>query len=182
MRWVRSMEMWYSQDPYHKLGNLQMGKLLQFQRFSPRSKGSKPQEGLPNLWVLHQEDEPLECLTLKASRVYFQESQRIVANRDSTLNRCTSSRTQGRSNNLKGAWLSLTCWSLLFSRWVVSDSLWPHGLQHTRPHCLIFKSFQKAGGNWDSAGRYKHEQQPFWKAHPIRRTQKREPETWKTEW
>ena len=47
--------MWYSQDPYHKVGNLQMGELLlQFQRFSPRSKGSKPQEGLASLWVLHQ--------------------------------------------------------------------------------------------------------------------------------
>ena len=25
--------------------------------------------------------------------------------------------------------------SVQFSRSVVSDSLWPHGLQHTRPHC-----------------------------------------------
>ena len=25
--------------------------------------------------------------------------------------------------------------SVQFSRWVVSDSLWPHGLQHTRPPC-----------------------------------------------
>ena len=29
------------------------------------------------------------------------------------------------------------CWfhSVQFSRSVVSDSLWPHGLQYTRPHC-----------------------------------------------
>jgi len=33
----------------------------------------------------------------------------------------------------------------------------------------------------DSEGGYKHEQQQFWKAHPIRRTQKREAEKWKTE-
>ena len=31
---------------------------------------------------------------------------------------------------------SVTYGSVQFSRSVVSDSLWPHGLQHTRPRCL----------------------------------------------
>ena len=37
-----------------------------------------------SLGVLHQEDEPLECLALKANGAYFQESQRAVENRDLT--------------------------------------------------------------------------------------------------
>ena len=35
---------------------------------------------------------------------------------------------------LKGRWSRWFC-SILFSHSVMSDSLWPHGLQHTRPPC-----------------------------------------------
>ena len=56
-----------------------------------------------------------QCLALKASKAYFQESQRAVGNRDSTLKRHTKnlicSKTQGRSRNLKEAWVRPTCWS-----------------------------------------------------------------------
>ena len=50
-------------------------------------------------------------MTWKASRVYIQETQRVVRNRDFTLieykQNLTPSKTQGRSSNLKGARITL---------------------------------------------------------------------------
>lgn len=82
------------------------------QSFSLRSKGSEhPIKQLPRLGFLHQKDEPLEFIALKASRAIFWESQRAMGNRDSILKEhtpnFTSSGTLGKSNNLKGALLRL---------------------------------------------------------------------------
>ena len=57
-----------------------MGGKLQLQRFCPRSERTEPHIGLPNPGVLPWEDEPL-----KGSKAYFQESQRAMGNRESTL-------------------------------------------------------------------------------------------------
>ena len=70
----RRTERRYSQNLYPWVGDPQMGRKLQLQRFSPRSEGSKPHIGLLSLGVLHQEDESSERLCLKGSRTYFQES------------------------------------------------------------------------------------------------------------
>ena len=55
--------------------------------------------------VQHQEEEPSECLALRASRDYFWESQRAVGNRDSTLKGQTQhlahSATQSSRSNVK---------------------------------------------------------------------------------
>ena len=45
----------------------------------------KPHIELSSLGILHQEDVPPEYLALKASGVYFCESQKTVGNRESTL-------------------------------------------------------------------------------------------------
>ena len=107
--------MQYNQDPYSWVGDWQTAEWLQLQRFPPRSKGSKPHIGLPSLGILHQEDEPPECLALKASGAYFPESQRAVGNRDSTLKGdiqiLICSGVEGRSSNLKEAWVRPTGWS-----------------------------------------------------------------------
>ena len=34
-------------------------------------------------------------------------------------------------------YIDVKCCSVQFSHSVVSNSLWPHGLQHTRPHCPL---------------------------------------------
>ena len=65
-------------------------------------------------WGLALGRTPPERLALKPSGAYFPEGQRAVGNnRDSTLKGCTQnltcSRTQGRSSNLKGAWIRPTC-------------------------------------------------------------------------
>ena len=39
--------------------------------------------------VLHREDEPPECVTLKTRGSYVQESWRAIGNRDSALKGCT---------------------------------------------------------------------------------------------
>ena len=44
-------------------------------------------------------------------------------------------RAHGRSRALSRSWREPGRWSVQFSRSVVSDSLWPHGLQHARPPC-----------------------------------------------
>ena len=44
-------------------------------------KWSEPHIGSHSLGVLHQEDKPPECLTLKASKTYFQGNQSAVGNR-----------------------------------------------------------------------------------------------------
>ena len=77
------------------------------QSFSPKSEGSEPYIGLLSPGLLHQEDKPSECSALKASRVYFWET--LLGNTDSTLKGHTQNLmcfgTQGRSSNLKGAWV-----------------------------------------------------------------------------
>ena len=55
------------------------------QRFSPKSKWCKPHLRIPRAGLLYGEDEPSDRLPLKASGAYFQESQRALGNRDSTL-------------------------------------------------------------------------------------------------
>lgn len=46
--------------------------------FPARSKGSEPHIGLPSLRVLCQEEEPPECLTLKANEACKQKSLRDI--------------------------------------------------------------------------------------------------------
>ena len=94
-------------------------RIITLQRFSPTSKGSESLIRLLSMEVLCQEDKPPEHLYLKASRAHFQKSQKAEGNRASTLKEWTQnlthSRIQGRSSNLKGAWVRPTCWS-----WIVS--------------------------------------------------------------
>ena len=59
------------------------------QRFSPRGEGSESHIRFPSPAVLHQEDESPECLTLKISRAYVEDSQSTVGNRDSNFKRRT---------------------------------------------------------------------------------------------
>ena len=110
----------YSQDPYPWVGDRQMGRLLQLQRFSPGSKGFESHVRFPSPGILHWEDKPPKCLALKASGAYFQESQKAVGNRDSTLKghtqNLTHSKTQSRSSNLKGGGVRPTCWSCRVSQ------------------------------------------------------------------
>ena len=54
-----------------------------------REWGSELYIMLPSPVVLSQEDEPLKCLALKASRAYIWETQRTVGNRESILKGCT---------------------------------------------------------------------------------------------
>lgn len=61
-----------------------------------RSEGSKFHIEQPSLEVLHQEDEHLENLDLKASGVCFQESQRALGSRDFTLKGAHKNLTQQR--------------------------------------------------------------------------------------
>ena len=83
------------------------------QSFSPRSKGSESYTEVSSPRVWYKKDKPPEYLALKASRAYFPEGQRAVGNRDPTHKghpqNLTHSRTQGRSSNLKGAWVRPTC-------------------------------------------------------------------------
>ena len=53
---------------------------------SARNQGSEPHIKLPSLGVLHQEDKLPECLALKASRAYFQKTQRVMGNIGPTQN------------------------------------------------------------------------------------------------
>lgn len=62
-----------------------MGEQLQLQRFSSREEGTEPHISLPSLRVLHGKDEAPENVALKASVVYFWETQRALENTDSTL-------------------------------------------------------------------------------------------------
>lgn len=59
------------------------------QNFSPRRKGPEPHSRLSSPGVLLQEGKPPGCLSLKASRTYFEEPQRVVRNKDSTIKECT---------------------------------------------------------------------------------------------
>ena len=83
------------------------------QRFSPRSEESEPHIRLPSLGALYQEDKPLEHLALRVSGAYFQEKQKAVGYRDSTLKdhtqNLTCSETQGKSSYLKEALVRYTC-------------------------------------------------------------------------
>lgn len=78
-----------------------------------------------------------ECLALKASRAYFQESQRTVGNRNSTLKghtqNLTHSETQKRSCKLKESWIRHTFWS--------------------------WRASQRNRGNWSSPWGHRHGQQ-----------------------
>ena len=76
---------------------------------SARNEGSEPHIRLPSLGVLHQEDKPPEHLALKANRAYFQETQRAMGKGHTQNLTCFG--TQGRSSNLKEAWVRLTCGS-----------------------------------------------------------------------
>lgn len=82
------------------------------QRVSPKSEGSEPHSGFPSLGLPLEDDAP-EHLVLKASGAYFLESQRAVGSRNSALKGHTQnlscSRPQGRSSNLKGAWVRSIC-------------------------------------------------------------------------
>lgn len=79
------MELQYSGDPYPWVSNPQTGEQLQLQRVSSREEGTEPRISLPSLRVLHGEDEAPESMALKASGVYFWETQRALENTDSTL-------------------------------------------------------------------------------------------------
>ena len=68
-------------------------RVITIARPSLMSMGSDPHVGSHSLGILLQEDELSECLTLKPSRAYFEESQRDVGKRDSTLKRCTQTLT-----------------------------------------------------------------------------------------
>ena len=59
------------------------------QRFSPRGEGSESHIRFPSPAVLHQEEESPECLTLKVSGAYVEDSQSTVGNRDSNFKRLT---------------------------------------------------------------------------------------------
>ena len=76
-------------------------------RGSPQEQGDRAPHQIPQLGVLNWKYKPPEHLTLKASTAYFQERQRAVGNKDSTIRghtqNLTSSETQVRSNNLKEA-------------------------------------------------------------------------------
>ena len=87
----------------HKLDNKYSAEVVP-QEWELRVPHQAPQPG-----VLQREDEPPEHLAPKASRASFQESQRIVGNRDFTLKgHIENSHAPGR---LKGAWVRPTCWS-----------------------------------------------------------------------
>ena len=113
MRQVGGVETWYNQHSCPQVDDPQTGRESQLHSSLKGAKGSYI--GLPSPGVLHWEDKPPECFILKASVPYFWESQRTGRNRDSTLKRwaqnLTHSKTQGRSNNLKGVWVRPTCWS-----------------------------------------------------------------------
>ena len=83
------------------------------QRFPSRIEWSKKHIGLPSPEVLHQEDRFPEHLALKVNGAYIQDTQGAAGIRDCTLKGCTqnltSSGSQGRSSNLKGDWVRLTC-------------------------------------------------------------------------
>ena len=49
--------------------------------------------------------------------------------------KCLPFPRKSHSNGVKGRSTRAPCSSVQFSRSVVSDSLWPHELQHTRPPC-----------------------------------------------
>ena len=84
-----------------------MAGQLQMQKFSPRSKGSKPHTRLPS----PGRGAPRE-LSVKAGGTCIQKSQRAIGNRDSThkwhTQNLTHSESQCRSSNLKGTWLRPT--------------------------------------------------------------------------
>lgn len=52
-------------------------------------KGPEPHRRLPSPGAPHQEGKPPERLALKASRTYFEETQRVVRNKDATSKECT---------------------------------------------------------------------------------------------
>ena len=70
------------------------------QKYTHWSEGSEPHVRLPNLGVQQREEEFLENQTLKASEIWFQDSDRTGGNRDSTLGGHTQSSvhigTQGK--------------------------------------------------------------------------------------
>lgn len=58
-------------------------------RTSPQGgKGPEPHRRLPSPGVPHPEGKPPECLALKASWTYFEETQRVVRNKDATIKEC----------------------------------------------------------------------------------------------
>ena len=64
-------------------------------RTSPQGgKGPEPHSRLPSTGVLPQQGKPPECLALKASRTYFEETQRVVRNKDATIKESTHNLTQ----------------------------------------------------------------------------------------
>ena len=109
MRQIGGAETWYNQDLQSQVGNTQREGISQSQKSSPWRKGSKPHIGLLSPRSLALE----ERLAWKASWACFQETQRAVGNRDSTLKECiqklTHSKTQDRNSSLKGVWLRPTC-------------------------------------------------------------------------
>ena len=82
-----------SQDAHLRVSSPQTGGTSPPQKSFSRSESLSPTLGSQSWGVLHQEDEPLEHLGLKDSRVYTWESQRAVGHRDSALKGCTQNLT-----------------------------------------------------------------------------------------
>ena len=73
-------EIWYSQDPHPQVGDTEMGRYSQLQKFSSRSKGANPHFRLPSPRVMDQEDAPLENLALEVTCGHVRENWRAVGN------------------------------------------------------------------------------------------------------
>ena len=89
-------------------------RIIMSQKFIHRSESSEPHIRLPSLGVWHRVEDPPEHLALKASRAWLQELCRTGGGRDSTLGGHTQglahTGSQGRGNDFKGGWATLTCW------------------------------------------------------------------------
>lgn len=77
----RRVEIGCSQDPHLWVSNPQ--RIIKIQRFSPRSKGSKSQNGLPHLGVMRWEDKAPEGAGFEGhwGLVFPQKPRAVVGNR-----------------------------------------------------------------------------------------------------
>jgi len=84
---VETVEMQYSQNPHSQEVTQKEKDNHNYVGFLKEVRESKSHIWLPNSRVLHR-DEPPEWLTLKASGVCIDESQKAVEKRDSTVTEC----------------------------------------------------------------------------------------------
>lgn len=111
MRWVGGMETWQSQDPHPSWATHQQKKIYNCRGSTQGISGSQLHIRLLSPGVLHQEDAVPECLALKVSVAYFQDTQRTLGNRDHSQRAQTKFHTRwrpGRSCHQKRAWIRCT--------------------------------------------------------------------------